>query len=203
MNLKHRNLEQIRRSPQSAIQFSRENGAGGKTMVRIWDYAIGRYHHSSDSKSAYEYLSTGLSTFNDNKKNNAWREVLLNKFNRYVDAYEKLNFQNLGVNNRLKMNVHHSNFITGEIFRVDKSPDDEYFVTLQNRKDEIWAHELRFRLLQIHYSNLYKCSHELVKVGVYNFEQEEHEYVSFDESELNNAWDEIIKVSASIKNISN
>ncbi|MBL7966893.1 MAG: hypothetical protein JNK09_07815 [Prolixibacteraceae bacterium] len=201
MKIKHRNLEQIRKSPQTASEFSAEKGKGGKTMIRAWDNAVGKYHHLKDAKAAQVYLLNSLSNFNNNKKNNEWREVLINKFNRYVDSYEKLKVENIGVNTRLLMDIHHNNYITGEILRVDKTPDNEYLVTLQNRQDEIWGHELRFRLLQIHFSNKYKCPYDSIKVGVYNFQSEEHEYLSFDDAELKQAWNEVVNLSNRINQV--
>lgn len=201
MNIKHRNLEQIRKSPKSVSEFSNESGKGGKTMIRVWDHAIGHYHHDGDAKAALSYLINGLSQFNDNKKNREWKEKLIDKFNCYINSYTKLKLTNVKVNSRLKIDIHHNNFITGEIFRIDKSSENGYIITIQNRKDEIWAHELRFRLLQIHFSNLYKCPYDLIKVGVYNFENGEHEYVSFDDIELRNAWDETINISNKINQI--
>ncbi len=201
MKLKHRHLEQIRKSPESVNQVVIQELGGGKSMVRYWDWAVGQYHHTRDVESANNYLLKGLSNFNDNKKNNEWREVLVNKFNNYIVSYENLKFQNLEVNNRLNIDIEHNNFITGEIFRVDKSQDNGFVVTLQNRKDEIWAHELRFRVLQVHYSNVYRCPYDLVKVGVFNFESGEHEYVSFDDFELKQAWDEVTNLSNKINQI--
>lgn len=195
MRIKHRVLEQVRKSPESISQITGQKTAGGKTMIRVWDNAIGKYHHSKDAQAAQAYLLNGLSNFNNTKKNNEWREVLVNKFNRYIASYEKLKVENIGVNTRLLMDIHHNNFLTGEILRIDKTPESEYLVTVQNRQDEIWGHELRFRLLQIHFSNKYKCPYDSIKVGVYNFQSEEHEYLSFDDIELRQAWDEVVNLS--------
>lgn len=201
MNIKLRNLEQIRKSPQTASEISKESGKGGKTMIRVWDYAIGHYHHDQDAKSSLSYLVNGLSKFNDNKKNNEWRDTLIDKFNSYIDSYSKLNFNNLQVNGRLKMDIHHNNFITGEVFRVDKTNEDGYAITLQNRQGIIWAHELRFRLLQIHFSNMYRCPYDIIKVGVYNFQDNEHEYLSFDDFELKQAWEEVLEISNKVNKV--
>jgi hypothetical protein len=201
MRIKHRFLEQVRKSPESVSQITGQKQGGGSTMIRVWDYAVGVYHHSNDPEAAKAYLLNGLSNFNNTKKNNEWREVLINKFNSYIASYENLKAKNIEVNTRLVMDIHHNNFITGEILRVDKTPENEYLVTIQNRHDEIWGHELRFRLLQIHFSNKYKCPYDSIKVGVYNFQEEEHEYVSFDDGELKLAWDEVVNLSNRINQV--
>ncbi|WP_430972659.1 hypothetical protein [Sunxiuqinia rutila] len=201
MNIKHRNLEKVRKSPQAITQIAQGTTGGGKTMIRCWDHAVGFYHKEQDVKSARDYLLRRLSSFNDNKKNNEWRDTLINKFDSYLNSYSELNFKNIKVNSRLKMDIQHNNSITGEIFRIDQTVDNGYAVTLQNRQDDIWAHEIRFPLIQIHYSNFFRCPYDLVKVGVYNFVQENHEYISFEEDDLNQAWDEILTISRKVNKI--
>jgi hypothetical protein len=70
-----------------------------------------------------------------------------------------------------------------------------------NRSDDIWATEIRFRILQLHFSNIYRFPYDLIKVGVYNFEECLNEYTSFDETELNLAWEETLTISQNINRI--
>lgn len=198
MKVKHRNLEQVRKAPETAAQLSLEKSAGGKTMVRVWDRSIGHYHEKNDAEYALNYLDTGLLGFSDTKEHKNRRETYRTKLKNYIEGYEKLDFKNVKTMSHLKLDIHHNNFITGEIFRIDMTPDAGYAITLLNRTDEIWTHELRFRLLQIYCSNVYKCPYDSVKVGVFNFEKEKHEYVSFDDIELKQAWAEIISISNKI-----
>ncbi len=200
MKLKHRYLEQVRSNPKSALQIS-EQTAGGKSMVRYWDWAVGHFHKEQDLDSGLDYLENGLSNFNDNRANNTKREMLLNKFKNYAHEYLNLGFENIKTNGRLNINIQHNNFLTGEIFRIDRTSEEGFAITLMNRFDDIWTTELRFPLLQIYFSNYYKCAFDLIKVGVYNFEEEIHEYTSFDELDLNKAWEEIIKISKQINQV--
>lgn len=198
MKLKHRNLEQIRKAPELASQLSKEEGIGGKSMVRYWDWAVGHYHQEQDFRVGLDYLQNGILSFNNTKQNREKGEKLMKKLEKYVFSYSKLGFNYIGSNSRLNIDIEHNNSVTGEVFRIDSTKEGGYAITLLNRTDEIWAHELRFRLLQIHYSNIYKCPYDLVKVGVFNFEREDHEYVSFDDLELKSAWDEITGISSKI-----
>lgn len=198
MKLKHRNLEQSRKSPEVASQLSKEVGIGGKSMVRYWDWAVGHYHQEKDFRVGLDYLQKGILSFNNTKQNREKGEKLMKKLEKYVSNYSKLGFNYIGSNSRLNIDIQHNNAVTGEVFRIDGTMEGGYAITLLNRTDEIWAHELRFRLLQIHYSNIYKCPYDLVKVGVFNFESGEHEYVSFDEEELKSAWAEITGISSKI-----
>jgi len=199
MRLKHKYLEKIRKTPELASQFSKEEkGTGGKSMVRYWDWAIGRYHHDKSAEAAFQYLQNGIQNFNETKKNREHGELLIKKLRLYIADYSKLGFEYLSSQSRLNIDIQHNNLVTGEVFRLDKTRDNGYAITLLNRTDEVWAHQLRFRLLQIHYSNLYKCPHDLIKVGVYNFEKDVHEYISFDDEELREAWAEITGLSEKI-----
>lgn len=197
MRLKHKNLEQIRKSPELASKFSEEKGQIGKTMVRVWDRSISHFHQEGAAE-AINFLHNGLLEFRDTKEHRQRKELYYNKLKNYIKEYNSFGFKPIKIMSHLKIDIQHNNFITGEIFRIDKTPEDGYAITLLNRTDEVWAHQLRFRLLQIHYSNVYKCPHDLIKVGVYNFEKEEHEYVSFDDKELKDAWTEIIGISNKI-----
>jgi hypothetical protein len=200
MKLKHKNLELIRNAPELAMQFSKDESTGGKSMIRYWDWAVGHFHHEQNEAVAFKYLQNGIQSFSDTKKNRDNGERLIKKLDMYIAGYQNLGFDYISSQSRLNMDIQHNNLLTGEIFRIDKTLENGYAITLLNRTDEIWAHQLRFRLLQIHYSNLYKCPHDLVKVGVYNFIKEEHEYVSFDDEELRDAWAEITGISKRLVN---
>ncbi len=200
MRIKHRNLEQIRKNPQSASQVITP-AQRGKTMVRYWDWAVANFHKEQDAKSALAYLINGFSNFNDNRANNQKQEMLIDKFNNYLDEYNNLNFVNIKTNSRLNIDIQHKNSITGEVFRIDKTPENGFAIALMSRTDDIWVTQLRFPLLQIYYSNYYKCPYDLIKVGIYNFEKEIHEYTSFEELELNHAWEEIIRISSKINQV--
>jgi len=197
MKLKHKFLEQIRKSPELASKFSEEKGQGGKTMVRVWDRSISHFHQEGEEE-AFRYLLNGLLEFRDTKEHRQRKELYYNKLKNYIKEYNSYGFKSLKIMSHLKIDIQHNNFITGEVFRIDKTPENGYAITLLNRTDEVWAHQLRFRLLQIHYSNLYKCPHDLIKVGIYNFEKEKHEYFSFDDEELREAWAEISGISSKI-----
>jgi hypothetical protein len=201
MKLKHRYLEQVRRNPQSVSMLLKETDGGGKTMVRCWDRAIGRFHKNEEFDDAKNYLESALSNFNDNRANKEKREMLIDKFINYTLEYANLGFRNIKTNTNISINIQHNNTLTGEVFRIDTTNENGLAITLMNRTDDIWASELRFPLLQLYYANIYKYPYDLIKVGVYNFEEEIHEYTSFEEKELNLAAEEVISISKKINQI--
>lgn len=201
MKIKHRYLEQVRRNPHSVTQFLKDLDGGGSTMVRCWDNAVGRFHKNHDVTKTKDYLESRLSNFKDTRSNNEKRNMLIDKFYNYIHEYSNLQFRNIKTNTNIRINIQHNNVITGEVFRIDATHDNGLAITLMNRADKIWTSELRFPLLQLHYANVYKYPYDLIKVGVYNFENEVHEYISFEERELNQAADEVINLSKKINQI--
>lgn len=109
--------------------------------------------------------------------------------------YNKLGFEYYDYSNRLSCDIGFNNFITGEIFRIDKKPEEGYSITLFWKEDDFWDEQLRFPLLQINYSTLFKCPVDAISVGVYDFNKDKHENKTFDDYELKNAKKEIVNIS--------
>ena len=137
-------LERIRQSPEAVSQILNENKGRGKSMIRYWDYAVGHFHQKN-LDFALGYLKQGFQEFKDIKRNRDHASELMGKLERYALRYSKLGFEYVGSNRQLKIDIEHNNFITGEIFRIDKTPGGGYAITIMNRTDEIWGHELRYQ----------------------------------------------------------
>ena len=197
MNIKHRFLENVRNAPLDVKLIIKET-PGGRSMIRAWDCAISRYHKDNDTNTAISYLQNQCATFANNQKNEIKTNSLVENLVDYIDDYTKQNFESVKTLSRLKVDIQHNNNITGEIFRIDKTQEGGYAITVMQREGKFWAHELRFPLLQRHYSNVYNCPFDLVKVGIYNYETKKHEYKSFDEGEIIMAWDNTLKLSNDI-----
>ena len=197
MKIKHKNLEAIKANPRMASALVKEN-SNGKSMVRYWDWAVSCFHHKKSLRAALNYLENGILSFNDTKQNRTKGNKLLEALEVYTKSYDSLGFNYLSSQKRIKIDIEHNNFITGEIFRLDETVEGGYAITILQRQDDVWAHELRFKVLQVYFSNYYKCPFDLIKVGVYNVEKGIHEYISFDENELNEAWNEVIELSKEI-----
>ena len=191
MKIKHKNLELVRSNPSNAKIFLSENYPGGKNMTRCWDRAISVYHKENRLDKAILYLQGQCLNFANTKKNRDKTESLILKLIAYDKNYTQLNFLPQKILGRLNIDIEYNNNLSGEIYRVDKTCDG-YAITLMLREDKIWQNELRFPLLQRFYSDMFKCPANKIKVGVYKYDKSEHEYITYDESTLNNAWDEMI-----------
>lgn len=197
MKIKHKKLELIKLNPQNAKIIVSEGYSGGPNMTRCWDRAISFYHKENDINKAILYLQNLLSTFADSKRNRDKTEFLIKQLIGYHKSYEKLKVVPFKLLGRLNMDIGFKNYLTGEIYRVDKTVTG-YAVTLIMRTDGLWKHELRFPLIQRHFSNKLKCDESEIKVGIYNFEKFEHEYITYDHETLEIAWSEVLSISEKI-----
>lgn len=194
MKIKHKNLELVRTNPSNAKILLSENYPGGKNMTRCWDRAISVYHKEGSLDNAINYLQGQCLNFANTKKNRDRTENLILKLIAYHKNYTQLKFLPQKVQGRLNMDIEYNNYLSGEIYRVDKT-NDGYAITLMLRQDKIWQNELRFPLLQRFYSDKFECPANKVKIGVYNYEKGIHDYTTYDQSTLNNAWEEMMKIS--------
>lgn len=201
MKLKHSCLEQTRISPKEGIESNNKEFKGGPTMIKAWYDTISCYHRTDDLQEALSYLHVALLRFSDNAKNINKFNDLERKLYTYVEDYKRQNMQCQKAMCHLKMDISHNNVLTGQIMHIDKTEEGGYAIAIVSREDKIWTHELRFPLLQRHYSNIYQCPFDLVKVGVFNYEKGVHEYTSYDEVTLNSAWDEICELSNKINTL--
>lgn len=201
MKFSHTKLEQVRQNPELAKDLlSKKDEHFNYSMNRAWVYAARKYHQTENDKSAaFDYFeNTVENNFKTNKSNNLKKANLLIKLDNYFENYKLLEFEFYDFSNRVTVDIQHGNIISGEIFRYDKIPNNGYAVTLLDRENSIWANQLRFPLFQIHFSNVFNCPADLIKVGVYNFESEVHEYITFDEITLRQAEIEIKHISNEI-----
>ncbi|MDD4972086.1 MAG: hypothetical protein PHT07_21885 [Paludibacter sp.] len=201
MKFSHTKLEQIRNNPGNIKQIV-SDGRGSFSKNAAWKFSIKKYHQKDSNKDfAFRYFEEMFErNFVDNNANRIIKVELLEKLERYVEDYEKQKFEFYDYSNRISIDINHGNMISGEIFRFDKT-ENGFAVTLFHNDDSIWIKELRYPLLQIHFSDKLNCPAEFVKVGVYNFIDEIHEYNTFDELTLHQSWDEIVKISGEINRI--
>ncbi len=195
MRISHRNLEVIRKSPQSIKQII-GNNSPRTSMARYWQFAIKKYHKNNDINEAIDYFQSNCQQhFKDTKANQTQIFQLTDKINQYRADYLLLDFEYYDYSQRLSMDINYKNFLSGEIFRIDKKKEGGYAITLFEKDNELWSSELRFPLLQIHYSNIFKCPIDEISVGTYNLKTGKHQYINYDEYSLKTSWEEILNIS--------
>ncbi len=202
MKFSHIKLEQIRHNPDNVKEILTNSGSGSFSMNSAWKNSVKKYHQSDGNREeAFKHFDAMFNrNFILNETNNRKKGVLMEKLEQYIKSYQLLKLEHYNYSHRVSIDIHHNNFITGEIFRLDKS-DKGYVVTLFQKEDKIWMGELRFPLIQIYYSNIFNCPVDDIKVGIYNFEKDAHEYLTFDEYALKSAQDEIYNLSNKINKI--
>lgn len=202
MKFSHLKLEQIRHNP-AAVKEVLSGQDGRFSMNRVWYYTVRRFHQSNEDKAeAFNYFENSITDhFIASKANGIKKEQLLVKLNNYFDNYKKLGFEFYDYSNRISIDINHGNIVSGEIFRFDKLPENKYAITILDRDDSIWVKELRYPLFQIYFSNVFNCPTENIKVGVYNFQKENHEYESFDEITLKQTEEEVKQISNELNKV--
>ncbi|MBV5283808.1 MAG: hypothetical protein JZU53_15415 [Paludibacter sp.] len=201
MKFSHTKLEQIRHNPGNIKQII-SSGRGSFSKNSAWKFSIKKYHQKDSDKSfAFRHFEEMFDrNFVANNGNRLIKLELMEKLENYIEDYEKQKFEFYDYSNRISIDIEHGNMISGEIFRFDKTLNG-FAITLFHNDDSIWIKELRYPLLQIYFSNKFQCPAELIKVGVYNFIDEVHEYNTFDEITLQQSWEEITKLSDTINKI--
>jgi len=94
--------------------------------------------------------------------------------------------------------------LSGETFRIDRARNGEYVITLmwKNQESDIWAHELRFPVLQQFFADEFGVSTNKVKIGIFDFENVSHEYIKFDEEAIEDAMRELNDIIKEIGEVS-
>ncbi len=201
MRIRHIKLELIRKNPENYNTIVNGNGQPRASMLRYWQFAARKYHQNdNDSKFAIKYLDDNLkSHFKPTTANISKILKLTNQLADYFTEYKKNKLNFYDSSNRISFDIGNGNFITGEIFRIDKKGNN-FYITLFYKEDEIWENELRFPLFQIYFSNILKCPFDQIFVGVFNYIKLEHEYNSFDENKLNESLSEVKEIFKKIIN---
>jgi len=201
MKIRHNKLELIRKNPENYHSIVNGVGQPRASMLRYWQFAARKFHqNNNDSNLALQYLEENIKNhFKPTIANSNKMLELMKNLDLYFIDYKKNKFKFCDGSNRISYDVANGNFITGEIFRLDKKKDN-YYITLFYKEDEIWANELRFPLIQIYFSNILKWPVDQIYVGIFNYSQIEHEHISYDESALNYSLEEVKDIFKKIYN---
>lgn len=194
MRISHRNLEAIRRNPSFVFELGKGQG-GSNSIARNWEYKLKPFHVSGVpiGQVANTFEDYCLRTFNNNKANLLKIEELYNRYPKYELSYRQQNLIFQDFHKNIAFNIEGDFVLSGEIFRIDKTRHGGYAITViwKNQESDIWAQELRFPVLQKFYADLFGVSTNKVFVGIYDFENVSHEYITFDEETIEDAMKEL------------
>lgn len=201
MRISHRNLEAIRMNPKMASQILSGRG-GSNSIARNWQYKLKPYHTAGFNveQVASDFYTYCLGAFKNTRDNLAKMNDFRGRYPLYVNNYEEQKLSFLSFHSKIKFTIDEDNILSGEIFRVDKTKDGGFAVTLfwNNQESSIWANELRFPLLQKFYADKYGVTTDKVQVGIFDFENQSHEYITFDQESIEDALDELSGIMLSL-----
>ncbi len=194
MRISHRKLEAIRNNPKLAAQIISKTG-GGKSIARYWQFKLKHFHTGKMTidEVASAFSDDCILKFNNNPANNSKREEYLSRYPHYVSDYKSQNLFFRSFHTRESFMIDSECELYGEIFRIDRTAKGSYSITLfwNNQESEFWASELRFPILQKLFANKFNVSTDEIQVGIFDFENQSHEYNTFDKEAIEDALDEL------------
>jgi len=205
MRISHRSLEAIRRNPTLIFELGKGQ-RGSNSIARNWEYKLKPFHVSGVpiGQVANNFEAYCVGAFRDTKANLLKIGELYYRYPKYESDYQQQNFVFQDFHKNIRFNIAGDFILSGEVFRIDRTRNGGYAITLmwKNQESDIWAHELRFPVLQKLFADEFGVSTGKVKVGIFDFENVAHEYITFGKeaiegamSELHNIIEEIGKVA--------
>ncbi|PXY00855.1 hypothetical protein DF185_13230 [Marinifilum breve] len=194
MRISHRILETVRRNPTSVFELGKGQ-RGSNSIARNWEYKLKPFHVPGVSigQVANTFEAYCLGAFNNNKANLKKIGELYDRYPKYELNYQQQNLVFQDFHKNIEFNIAGDFLLTGEIFRIDRTRNGGYAITVvwKNQESDIWAQELRFPVLQKFYADEFGVPTNKVQVGIYDFENVSHEYISFDEESIEDAMKEL------------
>lgn len=203
MKISHRQLEIIRSNPENFSSLISEARGGYFRLSKYtcWKHAVNFYYKSGYDLNKTEdyFVKMFNNNFVDNKRNQRELKSYIQELNRYVDDFNDLGNEIIDTKVKVSLDIGHNNTLSGEIHRIDMSLNGGYEVYMIIKADYNWEDELRFPLLQHHFSQDLGCSNEEVSVGVYCFEMGEHLVNKYSQDEIEKSLKEVDKISRYLK----
>ena len=192
-------LEQVRRNPTLFGQMLASNGAlkkgGTHGMLAYWqDNAIKVHKEELTVSQALKELQRAFLGFEDNVKNQAKQEFLLQAFVTYNNKIEKLGFELFDTKRQMRMPINTLGVLTGLTPWIVKDADHFYAYYITENKFD-WSSELRFPLLQKYLNETHAIipSNKL-SVGVYSVKQGEFEFASYSSLKVKGFYSEVVDI---------
>jgi len=196
-------LEVARRDPRKfALDLKSEPGGGFamKSMFMDWQRAVNNYHNTQNENEAIKYLTTAFKNhFADNTANDRKLEEHIIKLQNYIQDADK---KKLYFNEKLKriaIDLSPSLLMTGVIPLIYLNASSGYAVAYFQKVKGDWISELKFPIIQNYVAkSLYGCGLQDVEVGVFSFEDGEHELHKFSQKEISQALKELTELGETI-----
>jgi hypothetical protein len=158
----------------------------------VWKDAINHYLKTRDRNAAISYLNSRFNRFAENRFDLIDRLHFLTELNGCIDDYiqlkmephlRKINFE-FAIDNRIN--------VYGQVPRIDKSlENDKYYISFYIHDNMGWQHDIKYALIQSWFaSNVLETETSKICIGVYNIENNRHEFVCYSEAQIDMAWNE-------------
>lgn len=188
-------LEQIRINPVAYVQGVKtsENGDGGGSygMFACWQTKIRNVHTGEmNPAEAFKSLQQRFLSYKDSQKNKKKQEFLYERFDPYLNEFNKKGFQYIGSKRQVRWPLTKGVELTGHtpyVFSKSKG-FAAYFFTEAPMK---WETELRFPLLQYYLAkNHLDCTTDELEIGTYCLETNGFSLKCYSEEDIEEAVEE-------------
>lgn len=182
-------LEVARKSPiQFVLSAKKKDGDSdhfGFSRWMAWLNAVHFWNKNNSENSAIKYLTDSLSHFKIVQNNPEEGEYYIEKLQAYIKAHSKCGFYNLESRHRISITLNSLVVISAQIPLVVMNKDIGYSILLLSQNDLSIDTELRWPILQNHYSSVvYGVDISEINVGYFNFEREMFVTKSFTQNKV-------------------
>ena len=182
MKIRHSALEQIRGNPKLLKNYSTSSATTIMKIgrFRLLQLSIFYYHKKNDERGAFKYLNDKYVSLKFK-----FPEKLLsleNQLDSYIKTFKNLNSTFIKACDRINIEVSPKVIIAGEIPRIDVLGAG-YLICFFTQNKYDWKGELRMPLIHKYYTEVWGIDHKEIKIGMYNFDKSEYEFIIFNKTQ--------------------
>lgn len=198
MKIRLTDLEHVRSNPKAyrdILADSTENKRFFRmSRRRALHLSIYEYHRRGESVNlALIYLED---LYHRRFKNEKYLTELEDQVEDYASEFRRHGNSVVEFKTNVSINIESGLQITGEIPRLDLVPQGGYEVLLFPTSTDNWTQELRYPLLQAHFSKKLGAPVEEMSVGIYDVDRARYETTRFTTDEIAAAHEELREIAA-------
>jgi hypothetical protein len=201
MKLRLSELELARRDPAEYLRLQGPDIDRSRKMThtRVLQGAILELHKTGELGPAFAYLHQ---MYYRHFHKDIDYEKLADRLQDYIARYQETGMTNSRIRDRVVLGVNRDLLITGQVPSIELTPDGGYAaVFFAGNPPDSWFDDLRYPLVQLHYSKSLGVSLDEVTIGMFGFKSGSYEFAQSNESEIRAALIEVSSVARRIERI--
>jgi hypothetical protein len=200
-------LEEARNNPSKfaeSLTSDSDNYYRYSKYMRWKNHAI-KYHKEDDPAGVLNSLSDKLfENYKTIQKDSDELHEYLNKLQNYIDNFVNSDLIFLESRKRLRYSIGPNIDISGQIPIVALNSKAGYNLYFFDKESPDWQPELKYPFIQFYFADhVYSCNYSEISVGIYSLEEEEFQFTTYSDNEIQQALDELQEVGQKISNVIN